>query len=92
MERTKDYVQQIANYIKKNLAKGYTLESLRFSLIGQGYSRLSVDNAIEIANKQLASEIPPIKEIPQIIYKTIPEIKEKEKIFVSFFKNFFRNF
>lgn len=89
MERTKDYVQQLANYIKKNLSKGYTLESLRFSLIGQGYSRLSVDNAIEIANKQMASEIPPIKEIPQIIYKTIPEIKEKENFLERFFKKLF---
>jgi len=69
----KDYINQLAEYIKKNLLKGYTLDSLKFSLINQGYSRISVDNAVEVANKQLASEIPPIKEKPQITYKVVAD-------------------
>jgi hypothetical protein len=70
-DKSKDYLQQIANYIKKNLAKGYTLDSLRFSLQSQGYTRLSIDNAIKLANEQLAQQAPPMKEKPQITYKVI---------------------
>lgn len=70
-DKSKDYLQQLANYIKKNLAKGYTLDSLRFSLQSQGYSRLSIENAIKMANEQLAAQAPEMKEKPQIIYKVI---------------------
>ncbi len=65
--------QDIADYIKKNLKKGYTLDSLRFSLISQGYSKISVENAIDLVNKQMAKEIPQIKERPEIIYKVVTE-------------------
>ena len=68
--------QDIADYIKKNLKKGYTLDSLRFSLISQGYSKISVENAIGLANKQMAKEIPQIKERPEIIYKVVTETEE----------------
>ncbi|MAG61238.1 hypothetical protein CMI43_00225, partial [Candidatus Pacearchaeota archaeon] len=66
-------VQDIADYIKKNLKKGYTLDSLRFSLISQGYSKISVENAIDLVNKQMAKEMPRIKERPEIIYKVVTE-------------------
>lgn len=65
--------QQLAEYIKKNLKKGYTLDSLKFSLITQGYTKISVENAINLANKQLANELPEVKEKPQITYKIIEE-------------------
>jgi hypothetical protein len=71
VDKSKDYLQQIANYIKKNLAKGYTIDSLRFSLQSQGYSRMSIDNAIKLANEQLAEKAPIMNEKPQIIYKVI---------------------
>ena len=67
--------QDIADYIKKNLKKGYTLDSLRYSLISQGYSKISVENAIDLANKQMAKEIPQIKERPEIIYNVVTEAK-----------------
>lgn len=89
MERPKDYIQQLADYIRKNLLKGYTLESLRFSLIGQGYSRISVDNAIELANKQLAANAPLMIEKPQITYRLIPEIPSGTKKFFEFLKKLF---
>ena len=68
--------QDIADYIKKNLKKGYTLDSLRYSLISQGYSRISVENAIDLANKQMAKEIPQIKERPEIIYNLIKDVPD----------------
>jgi len=85
-ERQKSQVRQLVDYIKKNLAKGYTLDSLRFSLQAQGYSRLSILEAIEIANKELATEVPPLKEKPKIIHKIIEYEPEKKK---SFWKRLF---
>lgn len=77
MERPRSQVRQLVDYIKKNLSKGYTLDSLRFSLMAQGYSRLSVNEAIDIANKELATEVPPMEEKPNIVHKFIPEFEEK---------------
>lgn len=70
-DHSKDYLQQLAEYIKRNISKGYTLESLRFSLQNQGYSRVSIDNAVKLANEQLAAKAPLVKEKPQILYKVI---------------------
>jgi hypothetical protein len=73
MDQPKTHAQNLADYIKKNLRKGYTLDSLKFSLITQGYSKISVENAIDISNKQLAKELPEVKEKPQITYKITAE-------------------
>lgn len=77
MYQSTNIIQQLADYIKKNLNKGYTLDSLKFSLMSQGYSRISVERAIEVANKQIAKDIPPIKEKPQIVYKLVSEDESK---------------
>jgi len=69
-------ITQLAEYIKENLEKGYNLDALRYSLINQGYSKISVERAIERANERIAEKIPPIKEKPQIIYKIVPEDSE----------------
>lgn len=81
MYKPEDHVQQLADYFKKNLSKGYTLDSLKFSLLNQGYSRISVNKAIELANQQLAAVAPPMKEKPQIIYRAIPDMEEEPGFF-----------
>ncbi len=80
-----NYIQQLADYIMSNISKGYTLDALRFSLINQGYSKISVDNAIEIANKKLAEKAPIMKEKPQITYKIIDE--DNKPIYISEIKS-----
>jgi len=65
--------QQLADYIKKNISKGYTQDSLKYSLMKQGYSRTSVEKAMELANKQLASNAPRMVEKPTKKYETIDE-------------------
>lgn len=90
MNQPKDCVQQLTEYIIKNLTKGYTLDALNVSLINQGYSRVSINNAIDRANKQLAERIPPIKEKPQIIYKAIEEENQGKKRIFKFFRRIFR--
>jgi SOS response regulatory protein OraA/RecX len=71
--------QQLADYIKKNLSKGYTPDSLRYALMNQGYSRTSVEKAMEIANKQLAQSAPKIQEKPIVTY-SYDEEEMKNKI------------
>jgi len=95
MHRSNDYVNQLAEHIKKNLLKGYTLDALKYSLMSQGYSRISVEKAIDLANQQLAEKAPLIKEKPTITYKVIDEDNESvnisKKPTKSFWKMIFRN-
>lgn len=66
-----DYIHQLADYIKRNLSKGYTIDSLKYALLSQGYSRSAVERAITIANEQLAKEAPKMKEKPIIKYELV---------------------
>ncbi len=70
MENTR---RTLISYLKKNVKKGYTLESLTWALIHQGYSRTSVRTAIEDLHKELADEAPKIKEKPVIVHEIIDE-------------------
>jgi hypothetical protein len=83
------YRKKIIEYLKKNLKKGYTLESLKWALIGQGYSRTSVERAIEELNKELARKAPVLKEEPVIKYEIIDEQDRPIKIKKSWWKRIF---
>jgi SOS response regulatory protein OraA/RecX len=72
--------QQLADHIKKNLAKGYTMDSLKYSLLQQGYSRTSVEKAIDLANKQMADSVPKMVEKPVIKYEVIDSNEMAAKI------------
>ena len=76
--RDTDYIQQLANYLKRNLSKGYTLEALKWALVDQGYSRTEVDRAIALANEQMASQAPKMIEKPVIRIETEPPTEEKK--------------
>ena len=98
MYQPKDVTSQLADYIKKNLAKGYSQDTLRFSLMSQGYSRITVDNAIDRAHKELSVKLPLVKEKPQITYKIVDEQNRPIKIVdipieknKSFFKSLMRH-
>jgi len=68
-----EYIRILVDYIKKNLSKGYALETLRWALINQGYSRVEIQKAIDIATKELAETAPKIKEKPVIKYEAMDE-------------------
>tara|TARA_Y100000310_G_scaffold338728_1_gene429258 strand:- start:1235 stop:1537 length:303 start_codon:yes stop_codon:yes gene_type:complete len=99
MYQPKDVTGQLSEYIRKNLAKGYNQDTLKFSLMSQGYSRITVENALEKANKELATKIEPVKEKPRITYtivdeqnrpiKTVNLPEEKSKGFFSKLKEIF---
>jgi hypothetical protein len=71
MIRKGDYVGEIIDYIKKNLKKGYTLESLKWALVGQGHSKIEVEKAISQVELDLARTAPILKSKPEITYEVV---------------------
>lgn len=87
--------KQMADHVKKNLAKGYTPDTLRYALLAQGYSRTSVDSAIKAANQELSPAITKSKEKPKITYKVVDDnemkqIQEKARIDLEATPNIFQ--
>jgi len=81
-----NYRQNLADYFKKNLAKGYTFESLKWALIRQGYSRAIIEKAIKQVHKELAEKAPMLKEKPRIKYEIIDENDKPITLKKSFWK------
>jgi len=86
--RGTDYIQQLADYIKRNLSKGYTQDSLKWALVSQGHSRTEIERAIKLANEQLAYQAPKMVEKPVIKVEVEPPVEEK-KGFWSRLKSWF---
>ena len=87
--RESNFKIQFVNYFKKNLRKGYTIDSLKWALINQGYSRVIVDSALEEAQKQMALEAPEFKEKPVIKYEVLDQNDRPVKIRKSWWKRIF---
>ena len=71
MIKRKPLVDELVEYIKSNLKKGYTKDSLRWALVGQGYSKLEVERALKIVDQKLAEEAPVLKTKPDIKYEVV---------------------
>ena len=67
------YIQQLVDYIKRNVSKGYSIDVLKIALLNQGYFRSNIDKAVEIATKEMAEEAPRLKEKPVIKYELYDE-------------------
>jgi uncharacterized protein Smg (DUF494 family) len=48
----KDVDRFLLDYFHKNLGKGYTVESLKFTLLSQGYLRSDIDRVVEIIQEK----------------------------------------
>ena len=81
--------KKLIQYLKKNIAKGYTEDSLRFALIRQGYSRTMVDRAIQQLHRELAQKAPILKEKPVITHQIIDETNRPITIKKSWWKRIF---
>lgn len=81
--------QKLIKYFKKNLAKGYTPDTLKYSLINQGYPRIIVESALEQTHKELAEKAPILKEKPKIKYEIIDEYDKPITIKKSLWKRIF---
>ena len=90
MFKRKSYMEELIEYIKKNLKKGYTKESLKWALISQGHSKLEVEKAIKHVDANLAITAPILKTRPEIKYELItPEKENSKKERKSFWKKLF---
>lgn len=85
----KNYKRILVDYIKKNLKKGYTEDSLRWALTKQGYSRILIENSIHQANREFSHEVPSLKEKPKISYEILDENNFPLEIKKSFWKRIF---
>jgi TPP-dependent pyruvate/acetoin dehydrogenase alpha subunit len=65
------YKRRIIDYFKKNVKKGYPIQTLKFALINQGYLRPMVEEAMEQAMKEMAREAPVLKETPKIEHEVV---------------------
>jgi len=83
------YIRNLVSYIKKNLAKGYPTDSLKWALISQGYSRIEIDKAIRITNEELAKTLPILKEKPVIKIELEPISQASQETF-SYLKSLWR--
>lgn len=87
---------KLVDYFKKNLAKGYTEESLKWGLVQQGYSRTDISRAIEKVRKEIENDklAKVSKEKPKIKYELYGADNKPIKIEVRkpfYWKKFFKN-
>ena len=85
-----NYKKELLDYIKKNISKGYSEESLKWALIKQGYSRSLLERAIEDTHKEVSKEVPVFHEKPRISYEIIDENDKPVTIKKPFWKRIFR--
>jgi len=83
-----NYRRNLVEYLKKNLSKGSTIESLKWALINQGYSRTDIMKATELANKEIAEKVH-VKEKPKIKYEIFDKDNKPINMKKPFFKRFF---
>ena len=97
MAREIDHITPILLYLKKNLAKGYKIQNLRWALINEGYSKTEVEKAIrvlgtETEREQKEDEIRQRKESAKqavsLINDEMPSCVEEESLW-SKIKNWF---
>ncbi|MDP4039604.1 MAG: hypothetical protein Q8P57_03430 [Candidatus Pacearchaeota archaeon] len=69
MDKDLSYLAQIKDYIRKNLKKGYTKESLHWALVNQGHSKIEIEKAFEKVEYEMSKEAPVLKTKPKITYE-----------------------
>ncbi|MFH1425662.1 MAG: hypothetical protein ABIG28_02970 [archaeon] len=79
-------MDEITEYLKRNLKKGYTRESLHFALLNQGYSKLTIEKAQKKVDEDLSHQAPLLKTKPTIKYEVVEPQPEKKKGFFGFFQ------
>ncbi len=84
-------IRNLVEYFKKNLKKGYTLDSLKYALLNQGYSRAIVERAVNETTKELAQKAPVLKTKPVIKYEIVDEYDNPVEIKKPWWKKLFKS-
>ncbi|MDO8516574.1 MAG: hypothetical protein Q7S33_00455 [Nanoarchaeota archaeon] len=78
--RDVDHIKPVVDYIKRNMHKGYDLNSLKWALIKQGHSKTEVERALSIAKDEFDRERPrqsePAVQIEEPKTEVIPDEKK----------------
>ena len=76
-----DSIKSLIDYIQKNLNKNYKLEDLKWALINQGHSRVSVDKAINYVQELEKIKKPKQEEPKPEVLKVEPvQVEEKKSL------------
>jgi hypothetical protein len=67
------HLKKIVDYLRKNVNKGYTMDSLKWALINQGYAKSDVIRSVEMVTREMAQEAPKLSERPSIKYEVLGE-------------------
>lgn len=70
--------KKLFEYLKSNLDKGYSPDSLKWALIKQGYSRTDVSVAMEQVNAERSKPEPVKTPMTEIIEETRPLFVERK--------------
>ena len=89
MFKKRNYVEELVEYIEKNLKKGYTKESLKWALVEQGHSKMEIDRAIKKVDEELANKAPILNTKPIIKYEIVPDESFNKSTKKSFWKRLF---
>jgi len=84
-----DYKRKMIDYLRRNLKKGYTEDSLKWALTNQGYSKISIEDALRRVHMELAQKAPILKEKPVIKYEVIDQTGKAIEVKKSFWDRFF---
>ncbi len=79
---------KLIEYFKKNLKKGYTLDSLKIALVKQGYSKGLIESAFRDFENELAKNAPILKDKPRISYEIVDERNKPIELKKSLWKRF----
>lgn len=86
MVRTGDRVDQVVEYMKKNVNKGYKPVDLKWALISQGYSKIEVDKGLKVFDEWRALQRPRVVEQPKVeVMHEEPVFEEKKGFFKKLF-------
>ena len=78
-ERENTRRTKLVEYLRSNLAKGYSADSLKWALIRQGNSRVDVEYAIEQVKGEISKKIAEQEKpkIAQESYEDVVVVEEK---------------
>ena len=85
--RDGDYMKTVIAYIERNMARGYNIDQIRFTLMQHGYSRAAIDRGIRVFQQAhpVKAEMPKMIEEPVSASVVEPVVEEKKGFFSRMF-------
>jgi hypothetical protein len=90
--RDGDYMKSVISYIERNMARGYNMDQIKFTLMQHGYSRAAIDRGIRIyqQNHPVKAE-PVVMEAPPAPEPVAEPVVEKKGFFSKISSFFSKN-